>query len=114
MMQGNDDILKNKIASLDNYGQPLHRQLLKISDLTSALFDLAARSRPLPALKHRPKGATGFVAIPIFPNGGNDFQVMPAVFTRDEAPQGVEIIYEYYAPGTGGKVAAQGELDWVN
>jgi hypothetical protein len=91
----NDNTISN-IASLDQAGKPLYVTASKATDLARIINELAANEIKTGAISYRPIGSKEWKILSIKEKmTGYDFKLPPIKVSYEEAPQGVEVKFEY-------------------
>jgi hypothetical protein len=97
MLGGTDQILEQQIASKDPSGKPLHAYVAQTSQLTKVLTDLAANGIAGGSIKYRPIGTTQYTTLSLLDHvQGFDFTLPSISIGMDQAPNGLEVLLEYY------------------
>ena len=98
MLQGNDQVLRDFIASHDQDNQPLHARVENVSELEIVLANLAFNKIMRGEMRYRPIGSTAdFTTVRLDRCDENPlFSVPPMEFSIDTAPEGFELFYTYW------------------
>ena len=114
MLNGSDQVLEKSIASKDASGKPLHAYVKNAADLAQALSKLANNGITSATLKYRPVGGDQWTNVDLMPYvKGYDFSVPSINMTKDQAPDGIEVVVQY-ADQQGNSYSSSGKLTWAD
>lgn len=113
MLDGNDQVLQQFIASKDPAGQPLHSKVTAANQLAQAFAKVAKNDLIGAELRWRIVGAAQFTVINLLGQSSNlKFDLAPISISVDEASRGMEVEYEYW-DSRGKHYKSQGIISWV-
>lgn len=113
MLAGADTVLEQFIASRGPDGKPLHAFVAQISQLTKALADLVSNEVVGAELAWRPIGAAQWNATNLLDHlQGFNFILPSFNINHSEAPQGLEVRYEYFDKHDN-RYLSEGKLLWI-
>jgi hypothetical protein len=93
---GDDTVLRTKMASLDSSGNPIHARSVNAGELAATLSKLAANEIISGKMLYRPIGTDAWQEISLTQSmKGYDFQVPSIKLDRGVAPNGLEVTFEY-------------------
>ena len=113
MLDGNDQVLQQSIASKDQNGQPLHSKVTDANQLAQAFAKVSKNDLVGAELRWRVVGAPQFTVVNLLGQSSNlKFDLAPISITVDEASRGMEVEYEYW-DSRGKHYKSQGFISWV-
>ncbi len=110
MLKGVDRVIEQSLVSSDSNGKKLYAHAKDAAGLTKVLAELAANGIAGGDVKYRPIGTTAYTTLTLMDHlQGFNFTLPSFNIDIDDAPVGVEVLFEYFDRhdnrySTGGKI----------
>lgn len=113
MVGGQDQVLHDRIASVDRNGSPLHVKIADTSELMDAVFDLTSRIVIPDVLRYRAVGTESWTVVNLYPLATSLSWTLPRLeFPASAWPNGVEVEHLHFLSDGTGKGITKGTLSF--